>query len=114
MRIGNTLEVIYKGETRAGKLIADAEGYHFEYDDDFLADPNTLPISVNLPKTRKVYHSTDLFPYFKSMLSEGENREQICKAFSIDPSDDWSLLALSCQYDTIGAITVKIPDHGAM
>lgn len=111
MRIGNKLEVIYKGEIKAGLLWVDDDGYHFEYNDAFMEDDTARPISVNMPKTKKTYHAKALFPYFKSILSEGENREQICKALHIDPSDDWSLLALTCQYDTIGAITVKNIDH---
>ena len=67
-----------------------------------------------MSKNQKTYHSKELFHYFKSILSEGENREQICKALRIDPSDDWSLLVLTCQYDTIGAITVKSIEHGTM
>jgi len=107
MKIGNKLEVFYKGTIKAGELWVDVDGYHFEYDDAFMEDVTTRPISVNMPKTQKTYQSNELFYYFKSILSEGENREQICKALSIDPSDNWSLLVLTCQYDTIGAITVK-------
>ena len=114
MEIGNKLEIIYKGNIKAGELWVDNEGYHFKYDDDFIANENTRPISVNMPKDTKTYHSKELFHYFKSILSEGENREQICKALRIDPGDDWSLLALTCQYDTIGAITVKNIKDGSM
>ncbi|MBL6964220.1 MAG: HipA N-terminal domain-containing protein [Bacteroidetes bacterium] len=114
MEIGNKLEVIYKGNIKAGELWVDNEGYYFKYDDDFIENDNTRPISVNMPKDQKTYHSKELFHYFKSILSEGENRKQICKALRIDPSDDWSLLALSCQYDTIGAITVKNIKDGSM
>ncbi|MEX0980779.1 MAG: HipA N-terminal domain-containing protein [Bacteroidales bacterium] len=114
MKPGNKLEVIYKGKIKAGKLWVDDDGYHFEYADDFIDDNGTRPISVNMPKTQKTYHSKELFHYFKSILSEGENREQICKALSIDPSDNWSLLALTCQHDTIGAITVRNMEHGTV
>ncbi len=114
MKIGNKLEVIYKGNIKAGELWVDNEGFHFEYDDAFVENVNTRPISVNMPKEIKTYHSKELFHYFKSILSEGENRKQICKALRIDPSDEWSLLALTCQYDTIGAITVKNIKHGTM
>ena len=55
-----------------------------------------------------------LFPYFKSILSEGENRKQICKSLGIDPTDDWNLLVLTCQHDTIGAITVKSIEDGTL
>ena len=114
MTISTRLEVIYKGYIKAGELWVDDDGYHFEYDDAFIEDDTTRPISVNMPKKQKSYHSKELFHYFKSILTEGENREQICRALRIDPSDDWSLLALTCQYDTIGAITVKSTDHVAM
>ncbi len=111
MELENRLEVIYKGYIKAGELWVDSDGYHFEYDDAFIKDDTTRPISVSMPKNQKSYQSKELFHYFKSILSEGENRKQICKALRIDPSDDWSLLVLTCQYDTIGAITVKNIEH---
>lgn len=114
MKPGNRLEVIYKGKIKAGELWVDDDGYHFQYDKAFIDNADTRPVSVNMPKQQKYYHSKELFPYFKSILSEGENRKQICKALNIDVSDDWSLLALTCQYDTIGAITVKITEHATM
>lgn len=102
------LEVIYKDKQKAGELWRDARGYHFIYDDNFINDDTARPVSVNMPKDQKEYHSNELFHYFQSILSEGENRKQICKALGIDVSDDWGLLAYSCSEDTIGAITVKI------
>lgn len=114
MKLGTKVEVIYKGSIKAGELWIDNQGYHFEYDDSFIANDATRPISVNMPKSQKNYHSEELFHYFKSILSEGENRQQICKALRIDPSDDWSLLVLTCQYDTIGAITVKNIENGTV
>lgn len=101
------LEVKYKGKRKAGELWRDDSGYHFIYDDEFLKDETTRPISVNMPKSQKAYHSDELFHYFQSILSEGENRKKICNALGIDVSDDWGLLAHTCGEDTIGAITVK-------
>lgn len=105
------LEIIYKGNKKAGELWRDNKGYHFLYENEFLNDDNTRPISVNMPKSQKEYHSEELFPYFQSILSEGENRKKICKAIGIDISDDWGLLAFTCSEDTIGAITVKKIDE---
>ena len=101
------LEVIYKGKQKAGELWRDDMGYHFNYEDAFLNDDTARPISVNMPKSQKEYHSKELFHYFQSILSEGENRKKICKALGIDVSDDWGLLVYSCGEVTIGAITVK-------
>ena len=101
------LDVIYKGEKKAGELWRDDRGYHFVYDDIFLKDETTRPISVNMPKSQKEYQSDELFHYFQSILSEGENRKQVCQVLGIDISDDWGLLIHTCGEDTIGAITVK-------
>ncbi|MDX2413779.1 MAG: HipA N-terminal domain-containing protein [Bacteroidales bacterium] len=99
--------VIYKGEYTAGLLWRDEQGYHFKYDDLFISNKNTFPISVNMPKNKKLYSSENMFAYFQSMLSEGYNRELQCKALGIDLSDDWSLLLFTCEKNTIGAITIE-------
>ncbi len=104
------LRVIYKGKHNAGLLWRDENGYHFEYDDEFLSDETTFPVSVNMPKSQKRYDSNRLFAYFQSMLSEGFNRELQCKALGIDTSDDWSLLMYTCEKNTIGAITLERTD----
>ncbi len=101
------LSVVYKGKHTAGLLWRDESGYHFVYDDKFISNENTFPISVNMPKSQKRYNSNSLFANFQSMLSEGYNRELQCKALGIDTNDDWSLLMYTCEKDTIGAITIK-------
>ena len=101
------LLVKYKGKYSAGLLWRDETGYHFEYDDEFLSNENTFPISVNMPKVQKKYNSNKLFPNFQSMLSEGFNRALQCKALGIDIEDDWNLLIYTCQKNTIGAITIE-------
>lgn len=101
------LKIKYKREYTAGILWRDEEGYHFKYDEDFITN-DELPISVTMPKAEDVYHRDVLFPVFHSILSEGHNRKLQCKSLGIDLTDDWNLLAYTCQNDTIGAITVEI------
>ena len=49
---------VYYGEVYAGRLVELSRGsYEFTYDDAFRADGSTPPVSVNLPKSQKVYHS---------------------------------------------------------
>ena len=100
------LRVIYKGKYKAGILWRDETGYHFQYDDEFILDENSFPISVNMPKSQNKYNSDRLFAIFQSMLSEGYNRELQCKALGIDANDDWNLLINTCEKDTIGALTI--------
>jgi HipA-like protein len=101
------LRVIYKGKFLAGFLWRDELGYHFEYEDEFISNENTFPITVNMPKSQKRFNSDRLFANFQSMLSEGFNRELQCKALGIDYDDDWSLLMYACGKDTIGAVTIE-------
>ena len=101
------LRVIYKREKVAGYLWRDSRGYHFEYSDEYLDDTANPAISVNLPLTQKRYLSDTLFANFQSMLSEGYNREVICRSLGIDPDDEWGLLVHTCGNETIGAITVE-------
>jgi len=104
------LRVIYKGKYNAGLLWRDEQGYHFEYDDEFISNESTFPISVNMSKSQKRFTSNRLFANFQSMLSEGFIRELQCKALGIDTNDDWSLLMYTCEKDTIGAITIAIAE----
>lgn len=101
------LDVIYNNLYKAGELKREALTYIFQYDEQYLDNPEMPPISVNFPKTNEPFISTSLFPYFQAMLSEGHNRKKISNALGIDPSDDWNLLAHTCEKDTIGAITIK-------
>jgi len=101
------LRIIYKGTLTAGILWRDEKGYQFEYDHEFIVNEKTSAISVNMPKSQKTYQSDRLFPNFQSMLCEGHNRKIQCNALGIDISDDWQLLAYTCEHDTIGALTVQ-------
>lgn len=103
----NKVRVIYKGKHVAGILWRDANGYHFEYDDAFILNELMFPISVNMPKSEKRFDADFLFANFRSILSEGFNREMQSKALGIDENDDWNLLINTCSNDTIGAITIE-------
>lgn len=46
---------VYYGDVFAGQLVELANGsYEFTYDDAFLADHSTPPVSVNMPKSQKI------------------------------------------------------------
>jgi len=100
-------DVFYKGR-KAGLLTQnDNGGFTFRYDKLWLSDNSTPPISLTLPKTKEIYNSDYLFPFFYNMLPEGTNKEVVCKLMRIDKDDYFSLLLITAQYDTIGAVTVK-------
>ena len=100
-------EIFYKREP-AGILTQHNDGcFTFRYHDHWLADSQKPPISFSFLKQQQEYHSPYLFAFFFNMLPEGKNRERICIDSKIDSDDDFRLLMVAAQYDSIGAITVK-------
>lgn len=99
---------IYNNSTLAGTL-EKTEGpeYLFRYDDAYFLNPAMPPISLSFPKTKQVYASPRLFPFFYGMLAEGINKEIQCRLLKIDEEDDFTRLLKTAGEDTIGAITVK-------
>ena len=92
----------------AGQLTELARGsYEFVYDDDFMSDRRTPPVSVNLPKSQKVYHADHIFPVFTNMLPEGANRRALCRVKKVDESDFFGMLEMICGMDAIGKFVLK-------
>lgn len=99
---------IYRDGILAGWLKeVNRKQYIFEYENQYFSDPDKPAISLTLPKTKKEFTNTYLFPFFYNMLSEGVNRKLQSIQLKIDGEDNFSLLSATAQYDTIGAITVK-------
>lgn len=97
----------------AGYLAKGADGYSFAYDDLYLMDPKAPPISVTLPKTRKVHRSDRLFPFFYGLLAEGEDKALQCRTLRISEKDHFMRLLQTAHSETIGAITVReVPTDG--
>jgi len=99
---------IYRNGVLAGKLTEESrQQFVFRYNDDYFNDIKKAPISLTLPKTQQEYRSEFLFPFFFNMLSEGVNRKLQSTQLRIDENDNFGLLMLTAQYDTIGTVTVK-------
>ena len=100
---------------RNGELVGVLSRHHrdsftFEYDDQWFGNPEKPAVSLTLPKTRKLYQSNHLFPFFFNLLSEGVNRALQCRQLQIDEEDYFGLLLATARTDTIGAITLKPND----
>jgi len=81
--------------------------FTFIYDKAYLLSKGAEPVSLTLPLRSEPYHSPFLFSAFANLLSEGENRQIQSQLLRIDAEDDFGILLATCQFDTIGAITVK-------
>ena len=99
---------VYYGDVCAGQLVELARGsYEFTYDDAFMSDRSTPPVSVNLPKSQRVYHADHIFPVFTNMLPEGANRRALCRAKKVDETDFFGMLEMICGMDAIGKFVLK-------
>ena len=100
-------KVLRNGEL-AGILSKSKQGkYTFTYDDAWLRDPKKPAVSLTLPKSAQEYSSDHLFPFFFNMLSEGVNLKLQARQYQVDEDDFFSLLLLTANSDTIGAITIE-------
>ncbi|MBX3240492.1 MAG: HipA N-terminal domain-containing protein [Chitinophagaceae bacterium] len=99
---------VYHNGTLAGILEKEtADQYVFTYDAAYFADPTCAAISLSLPKSVAVHHSSVLFPFFAGLLAEGINKEIQCRLLKIDETDDFTRLLRTAGEDTIGAITIQ-------
>lgn len=99
--------IFNKGEL-AGILEKTSEGeYIFHYENQYLQNINTYPISLTLPKRKEPYRSKNLFPFFFGLLSEGVNKQTQCRLLKIDENDHFKILLTTAESDTIGSITIK-------
>ena len=101
----------YKG-INAGILKETDEGYEFSYNEEYLADVASAPVSLTLPLTDKPYHSNVLFPFFDGLIPEGWLLDVALRNTDISELDRFALLLLCCK-DCIGAVSVvSIKEEG--
>lgn len=93
----------------AGRLTEDENGFTFQYDNDYLMQPDATAVSLTLPLQNKPYHDMVLFPFFDGLIPEGWLLDIAERSWKINQRDRMSLL-LACCKDCIGAVSV-IPDN---
>lgn len=106
-------KILFKDE-EAGVLTQHDDGsFKFRYHNGWMADKSKPGICLTLPKIKKEYHTSFLFPFFYNMLPEGSNKQVVCKHHRIDQDDYFGLLMTTAKNDSIGAVkVVKIIDNG--
>jgi serine/threonine-protein kinase HipA len=89
----------------AGWLTQDEHGYHFVYDEGYVAQTSVRPVSLTLPLREAPYTSNVLFPFFDGLIPEGWLLNIAEKNWKLNPRDRMALL-LACCKDCIGAVSV--------
>lgn len=90
----------------AGTLTEDEEGYHFEYDKQYLESKHKGPISLTLPLSQEKYSSKILFPFFDGLIPEGWLLDIVEKNWKLDVRDRMGILLVTC-IDCIGAVSIQ-------
>lgn len=93
-------------EKWAGVLTEDEHGYHFQYEQLYLNQPNAEPISLTLPLTSKEYQSNVLFPFFDGLIPEGWLLDIVQKNWKLNVRDRMGILLATCR-DCIGAVSIE-------
>lgn len=97
-------------EVRCGILTEDEEGFHFVYDDRYLAREDAVAVSPTMPLTTPRYDREMMFPVFDGLIPEGWLLDIASTSWKINPRDRMSLLMACCK-DCIGNISVKPLNH---
>ena len=101
---------IYVHDTFCGVLTEDEEGFHFAYDEVYLAREDAVPVSPTMPLTSLQYDKEMMFPVFDGLIPEGWLLDIASTSGKIDPRDRMSLLIACCK-DCIGNISVRPLDY---
>ncbi|NQU65401.1 MAG: HipA N-terminal domain-containing protein [SAR324 cluster bacterium] len=103
---------VYQNGRLAGILEKKAnDRYIFEYDVAYFHDRSKEPVSLTLPKSKRVHMSDRLFSYFYGLLAEGNLKALQCRQHKIDENDHFTRLIKTAHTDVIGCTTVKeIPE----
>ncbi len=96
---------IWVNNQLAGVLTEDDNGYHFNYQQEYLEQEKALPVSLTLPLQKDPFHSENLFPFFDGLIPEGWLLDITHKNWKINPRDRMGLLLTTCR-DCIGNISV--------
>jgi serine/threonine-protein kinase HipA len=88
-----------------GTLTEDGRQITFQYDAEWVANAQAVPVSLTLPLTNKPYVTDGLHPFFENLLPEGWLLDLTTTALKISKDDAFGLLMATCA-DCIGAVEI--------
>ena len=109
--MGNSQAIVYVKGVPAAVLTrhaqAGASHYTMQYLSEYLAKKPCYMVCYQMPPRPEPYFCDHLFPFFESILPEGENLERICRELKIDENDRFEQLLRLAGHDSIGDVTVR-------
>jgi serine/threonine-protein kinase HipA len=97
---------VYMHHELAGYLTENEDGYLFQYEREYLNNPNLKPVSLTLPVSEVTFLSKTMFPFFDGLIPEGWLLEIAEKNWKLDARDRMGLLLVCCR-DCIGAVSIE-------
>ena len=97
---------VYVRDSFAGTLRETDEGYVFQYETEYLSNPNAPAVSLTLPRQETTFFSKTLFPFFDGLIPEGWLLNLVSHNWKIDQRDRFGLLLVACK-DCIGAVSIR-------
>ncbi len=97
---------VYKKDILAGVIWEDENGFHFQYDKSYLANPKHGVVSMTLPLREEVYDDENMIPFFDGLIPEGWLLKIAVDNWKLNPRDRMNLLLTLCQ-NNIGDVSIK-------
>ncbi|MCR4734893.1 MAG: type II toxin-antitoxin system HipA family toxin [Treponema sp.] len=84
---------VFFGNTKAGSLEStENRGVVFVYDENYLNDKNSVPLSASLPLQREEFPQKQCIPFFSGLLPEEDSRKKIADYLHISETSTLKLL----------------------
>ena len=95
--IGELLSVdvadVYKAGTLAGRLWRDGDDVVYDYDDEYVSDPDAVPVAITLPLTESARAAAGAVPpFFAGLLPEGVRLQAVTAGARTSIDDHLTLL----------------------
>ena len=97
--------IVHKKDIPAGRIWEDEDGFHFQYNENYLANPEGGSVSKTLPKREEEYFSENMLPFFDGLIPEGWLLEIAIDNWKINRRDRMELLLTLCK-ECIGDISI--------
>lgn len=97
--------LVYKKNKLAGMIWEDENGFSFQYNENYLADPIYGEVSRTLPLRNEPFFDKNILPFFDGLIPEGWLLQIAIENWKLNPRDRMNLLLTICN-DCIGDVSI--------
>lgn len=107
---GDSLDVRYEDRLigRIRRRTEAVQDIEFVYDEAWMSDPNSFPVSTRMPLARRLHEPDIVYPWFLNLLPEGRALQTIGAILRIPETDVFALLEEMGE-DLPGALEISRP-----